>query len=511
MDSERLAVVETFFAESQENLATMEQSLLELETKPHDAQALAAVFRAVHTLKGNSLSLGFSSIARLAHAAEDLLDGVRRKETGVAPELVTVLLAARDRLRDALEEATAESARALSSPSAATLRIGLDKLDRLLTLTGEIAVARLRLESLLEAAGPAAHEALDAHRDADRLHGALQELVFETRLLPLGTAFRQQQRVVRDLAAEQKKQVRLVIEGEDVEVDASVVDLVRDALTHMIRNAIDHGIESPERRAASGKAPVGTVRLAARHEGGNVLIEVADDGIGLDRERIRRHALLSGIVREDETLADPELLDLVFMPGFTTAETVTGTSGRGVGMDVVRRNVERVRGTVRIESTEGKGTTVRLRVPLTVASLEALRVQVGGETYVVPMEDVTECLDLEAGQGLRGSEGGVIELRGRPLPYLRLRQAIGVPGAPPGRENVVVVRQDRQEAGFAVDAVLGSGPAVIRPLGRFLRRIPCVAGSVILGSGEVALVLDVAGLLKQALWGRRTELVQVGG
>jgi two-component system chemotaxis sensor kinase CheA len=288
------------------------------------------------------------------------------------------------------------------------------------------------------------------------------------------------------------------------------VDLGRDALTHLIRTAVDHGIESPQLRAAAGKDPVGTVRIAARHEGGNVLIEVTDDGAGLDRSLIREHAVASGVLRADEAISDAELLDLVFRPGFTTSQAVTSTSGRGVGMDVVRRNVERVRGTVLVESTEGRGTTVRLRVPLTVAALSALRVRVGEETYVLPMEDVVECLDLDAEQGLRGATGGVIELRGRPLPYLRLRQAIGGAGMAPERENVVVVRQDRHEAGFAVDEVLGTGPAVIRPLGRFLHRVPGVAGSVILGSGQVALVLDVGALLKQALWGRRLEPARTG-
>jgi two-component system chemotaxis sensor kinase CheA len=401
-----------------------------------------------------------------------------------------------------------EAGRAPGSLGATTLRVGLDKLDQLLMLTGEIAVSRLRLESLLEASGPAGHEALETHRDAEQLHAALQELVFATRMVPLGSAFRQHQRTVRDLAAGQGKQVRLVLEGEEVEVDTSIVALVRDALTHMIRNAVDHGIETPEARIAIGKDPVGSVRVTARHQGGNVVVEVADDGAGLDRQRIRERAVAGGLLREGDAISDAELMEVVFRPGFTTSEVVTGTSGRGVGMDVVRRNVERVRGTVLVESAEGQGTTVRLRMPLTVATIEALRVQVGSETYVLPMEDVVECLDLDAEQGLRGATGGVIELRGRPLPYLRLRQAIGTSASPPPRENVVVVRQDQHEAGFAVDAVLGTGPAVVRPLGRFLRRVPGVAGSVILGSGEVALVLDVGALLKQALWGRRLEPVQ---
>ncbi len=550
MEFDRQALVEVFLAEAEENLSSIEQSLLELERKPDDAEALGTVFRAVHTLKGNAASLGFTGLGRIAHAAEDLLDVVRQGRLGVSSEVVTLLLAAQDRIRESLEDAGAGrsalreeheatiralaemtgSARSgaapgLSMPGAGpsrgalgptTLRVGVDKLDQLLTLTGEIAVSRLRLENLLEALGAAGREALDAHQDAQRLQAALEELVFATRMVPLGSAFRQHQRTVRDLASEQGKQIRLVLEGEDVEVDTAIVELVRDALTHMIRNAVDHGIESPEARVAAGKEAAGTVRIAAHHEGGSVVIAVEDDGAGLPRDRLRERAVQAGLLREDETVSDAELMELVFVPGFTTKEAVTGTSGRGVGMDVVRRNVERVRGSVLVESVEGKGATVRLRLPLTVASLMALRVQVGGETYVLPMEDVVECLDLDAERGLRGASGGVVELRGRPLPYLRLRQALGQEAgeadaaAPPARENVVVVRQDKQEAGFAVDEVLGSGPAVIRPLGRFLQRVPGIAGSVILGSGQVALVLDVGALLKQALWGRRLEPVRLG-
>ncbi len=538
MEIDRQALIEVFLAEAEDNLSAIEHGLLALEQSPHNSESLADVFRSVHTLKVNSASLGFTGLGRIAHTAEDLLDCLRGGGLAVSSEIVTLLLTARDRMRESLEDTAAgrseprpeheaivaeiarlargagtsqASATARASEGggvrtplgAATLRVGLDKLDQLLTLTGEIAVSRLRLENLLEAAGAAGREALDAHRDAERLHTALQELVFATRMVPLGAAFRQHQRTVRDLSSTQGKQVLLELEGEDVEVDTSIVELVRDALTHMIRNAVDHGIERPDARRAAGKDPAGTVRITARHEGGNVLIEVSDDGAGLDRARIRERAVARGVLRGDEAIGDAELLELVFLPGFTTSEEVTGTSGRGVGMDVVRRNVERLRGTVLVESTQGGGTTVKLRLPLTVAAISALRVQVGTETYVLPMEDVVECLDFDAEQGLRGAQGGVIELRGRPLPYLRLRQAIGTPGAPPARENVVVVRQDRHEAGFAVDAVLGTGPAVIRPLGRFLRRVPGVAGSVILGSGEVALVLDVGTLLKQALRGRR--------
>jgi two-component system chemotaxis sensor kinase CheA len=539
MDFDRQALLEVFFAEAQENLALFEHSLLDLERAPLDQEALGAAFRAVHTLKGNAVSLGFSALGRLAHAGEDVLDRLRAHTLAVEPETITLLLATADRMRESLADASAgaEAARpeheahvaqlashlhgagnavtthgAAPAPAAgarpgqsaaSTLRVDLGKLDALLALTGELAVSRLRVENLLHAGGEAARPALDAHHDADRLHAALQELVFKLRMVPLRPTFLQHQRTVRDLAEAQGKQVRLLLEGEDVEVDTSVVELVREALTHLVRNAVDHGIETPAERAAAGKDPTGTVRLSARHDGGSVVIEAADDGAGLARATILARARERGLLRADEAPSDADVLELLFLPGFSTVEKVTGTSGRGVGMDVVRRNVERLHGNVRVESVERQGTTFTLRLPLTVAVLDALRVAVGDETYLLPMEDVSECLDLAAGPGTASAGGGVVELRGRPLPYLRLRDALGSSGAPPPREDVVVVRDERGAAGLAVDAVLGSGPAVIRPLGRFLQRVPGVAGSVILGSGEVALVLDVPALLRGARASRR--------
>jgi two-component system chemotaxis sensor kinase CheA len=537
MDIDRQTLLEVFFAESLENLVLLEQSLLDLERSPLDQEALGSAFRAAHTLKGNAVSLGFSALGRLAHAAEDVLDRLRARTLAVTAETINLLLASGDRMREALADARAgqdaprpeheahvaqladhlatatplAAGRPAALPAAqaraeqaATLRVDVGRLDALLALTGELAVSRLRLENLLHAAGAPGRAALDAHRDTDRLHAALQELVFKLRMVPLGPAFRQHQRTVRDLAEAQGKRARLVLEGEDVEVDTSVVDLVREALTHLVRNAVDHGIEPPRARETAGKDPTGTVRLSARHDGGSVVIEAADDGAGLARAAILARARERGLVRADEAPSDADVLELLFLPGFSTVETVTGTSGRGVGMDVVRRNVERLRGSVRVDGGEGRGTTFTLRLPLTVAVLDALRVAVGEETYLVPMEDVTECLDLAAGPGPAAREG-VLELRGRPLPYLRLREALGTGGPPPPREDVVVVRGERGAAGLAVDAVLGSGPAVIRPLGRFLRRVPGVAGSVILGSGEAALVLDVPALLREARAGRRAD------
>lgn len=544
MEIDRSALIEVFLAESEEQLATIERTLLQLERQPEDQEALAVVFRAAHTLKGNALSLGFTALGRLAHAAEDLLEGLRRKKLAVAPDVVTLLLRARDGMREALEDVTAGGsetraqhqallgelerrlAGGLVPPSAAAapqqrgseapkslvaagLRVDVAKLDSLLALTGELAVARLRLDARLEALGPEGREALEAHRDAERLHAALQELVFQTRLVPLGPLLRQQQRAVRDLAAELGKQVELVIEGEDVEVDTSIVEPLRDALTHMVRNAVGHGIELPARRLELGKEARGEVRLSARRDGSSVVVEVADDGGGLDPVRIAARAVELGLPLDPRALGERELLELVFLPGFSTADTVTGTSGRGVGMDVVRQNVERLRGSVRLDSRPGSGTTVSLRLPLTIAMIEALRVGVGGETFVVALDDVVECLDIPATQAAAGSAGGLLELRDRPLPFLRLRGVLAAGGEAPQRENVIVVRDDQGEAGLAVDEVLGSGPAVVRPLGRLLRGVPGIAGSVILGGGEVALLLDIPALLRRARQATGGESVRV--
>jgi two-component system chemotaxis sensor kinase CheA len=289
-----------------------------------------------------------------------------------------------------------------------------------------------------------------------------------------------------------------VLEGEDAEVDTSVAQHLRDPLTHMLRNAVDHGIETPDVRRRKGKDPVGTVTLSARHEGGGIVVRMTDDGAGLDRARILARARSRGMVRDGETPADADLLRLVLEPGFSTAEAVTDLSGRGVGLDVVRRSVEALRGSVSLESRPGEGTTLTLRLPLTLALIEGFSVGVADETYVVPLESVVECLELPADRH-EADAAGVLSLRGEPLPFLRLREFLAVPGAAPTRESVVVIRHDSGRAGVVVDALHGGGQAVIKPLGRVLRDVPGVSGSTILGNGRVGLILDVPVLLRQAV------------
>ena len=535
-DLERDAIVQTFLAEAEEGLAVMEEVLIALEVRGDDSELLNTVFRLAHTLKGNAASLGFDGLVRFCHTLEDLLDRVRERSVAVTSDLVALLLRAVDALRELVPAAaagaegltggqerllgqlahhvaprasvTATAAAAPEIPAEAApaergtgprgLRVDVRKLDRMLDLTGEVAIARNRLRRMLEEVG-GDPELLEAQGEVDRLCQDLQERVMQARLVPLRATLRQHVRTVRDLAASQGKQARLVIEGEDVEVDTSVIEQVRDPLTHMVRNAVDHGIELPEERRQRGKDPCGTIALRARHESGTILLEISDDGAGLDRERILERARRHGL---DTTRLDAgEVQRLVFEPGFSTAEAVTEVSGRGVGLDVVRRNIHALRGSVAIRSGAGQGTTIAVRLPLTLAIIEGFAVAVGDETYVIPLEAVAECLALPAEIAEDGDGRGVISLRGAALSCVRLRRLFGLAGQA-RREHVVVVRRDDgAQAGLVVDALHGESQTVIKPMGRLFRGLPGVAGSAILGSGRVALILDIPALLARALAG----------
>jgi two-component system, chemotaxis family, sensor kinase CheA len=534
MDFDRDALIRTFLAETEDNLRQVEESLVALEAEPENAEHLDTVFRGVHTLKGNTGALDLGVPEAVAHAAETLLDRIRDGQLTVTGPLVTLLLATVDALRDVIPRAVAGSVQmtdahhaltarlmdaALGKPIEAdpslhlptpmlhergregtrTLRVEVVKLDRMLDLTGEIAVARGRLLRQIEDLGPAGAAALEAARETDRLCLGLQELVMGARMVAVGPTLRRHVRTVRDLAAANDRRVRLVIEGEEVEVDTAVMERLLDPLMHMIRNALDHGIEPPDVRKAAGKDPCGTLTLRAFHRTGSVVVEVADDGAGLDRGRILARARERGIVAEGASLSTAEVDALIFEPGFSTAEGVTTLSGRGVGLDVVRRNVEALRGHIAVASRMGAGTTITVRLPLTLAIIDGLAVGVGDERYILPMDAVVECCDLPAGDGRPRGRSGVLEQRGRIVPYARLRDLLGTRGAAPAREAVVLVRGRDGLAGLAVDELHGEVQAVIKPLDEALRRLPGIAGSTILGDGRVALILDVAALLASAL------------
>ena len=525
MDVDYQALLAVFQAEARENLATMEESLVLLEQQPDDAEVVNTLFRMAHTLKGNADGLGLRPLAELGHALEDLLQSFREGELRVTPARVDVLLESVDALRTLLTRAHAPSEDAAPAellarirraaargkgergggrrapesekpePQAAateaellTQRVDVSKLDRLLDLATEIAVDRGRLR---EALGAQAAAVLD---ESEHLFAELHDLVMRARLVPLRPILAHFARVARDLAAATGKQGRLVIDEHGVEVDMRVAQGLRDPLMHMIRNAFDHGVEAPEVRRKGGKPEQATITLSARHDAGGVRIELSDDGKGLDRSAILARAVSRGLVREKDVLDDRAVCDLVFAPGFSTAEAVTERSGRGVGLDVVRRHIEGLRGTVEIASEPGHGTTLTLRLPLTLAIVDTLAVDVAGQTYLVPMEGIEECVDLADGAA---AEASVIECYGRSLPLLRLAPLFGG-GTGSTRPRVVVARHDGGQLGLVVDALVGARRAVIKPLTTRARGLPVFSGSTILGDGQVALLLDIAALVEQA-------------
>ncbi len=526
-------VLETFLAETNEQLAEMEEALVSLESHTDDGEALQRIFRAAHTLKGNASSMGYAGAAEIAHVVEDVLDRLRAQSTSLDAGMVTVLLKAIDALRFLVPEiaagrleshpaqneliaelvaasgaatapargfSTQDDSTTLPAQASAhrTLRVDLGRLDRMLDLSGEIAVAQGRLTQMLADAGIAqGTEVLDAQRDANRIFLDLQEEILRARMVPLGPTFRQHIRTVRDAAQAAGKSVRLEIEGEDVEVDTTLVEQLRGPITHMIRNAVDHGIERPNVRATRDKDPRGRITLRARHESGGVIIELADDGAGLDREGIATKARARGLAANPETMDERELVRLIFEPGFSTSETVTELSGRGIGMDVVRRNVEALRGSIEVRTVPGQGTVFSIHVPLTVAIIQGFLIEAADEIYVIPLTAIAECVDLPAG-GDAEARSSIINLRGEPVPYLRLRQIFGLEGAPVARESLVVVTHAGRRAALAVDRLVGESQVVIKPFDRLLRGLPGIAGSTILGTGRVALILDVPALLNSA-------------
>ncbi|HWZ87076.1 MAG TPA: chemotaxis protein CheA [Thermoanaerobaculia bacterium] len=533
MEFDAEALLLTFIAETEENLRTIEEGLLSLERNPEDAEVLQTVFRMAHTLKGNSASLGFTGVAEFAHVLEDQLEKLRQRTAPVTAALVTVLLESVDSLREMLPVAvegnheipakhqqvlrrlaagTAEPAR-LAEPAAApavpeaeasgragdsgrTLRVAIDKLDRLMTLAGEIAISRGRLRQILE--DNPAPGALEAHQDAAQLYAELQELVMQARMVPVGPTLRQYVRSVRDLATAQGKLARVTIQGEDVEVDTTIIEHLRDPLTHMIRNALHHGIETPESRRRKGKDPCGAIALSAWREAASIVIELSDDGAGFNRTRIVEEARRRGLSDAPEALPDADLYRLVFEPGFSTAESVTEWSGRGMGMDVVRDRIAALRGSIAIESWPDAGTAIKIRLPLTLAIIEGFGVGIGSETYVIPVDRVVECMELPNRDGRR-ERHGILQLRGEALPFVRLRDLFGAGGPDPERESVVVVRHDLSRTGIVVDRLYGQSQAVIKPLGELFQGVRGLCGSTILGDGRVAFILDVPGLLENLL------------
>jgi two-component system chemotaxis sensor kinase CheA len=533
MDDIQEALLETFREESFELLSELETSLLELEDSPDDEELINRAFRALHTIKGNSAIFGFDSIGSLTHSIESVFDMVRKKHIKVDREIIDMTLKARDVIQqmlrikdgepdqeecsilislfsDMVEERKKTCSREANAKGSAkndetgeqktgesntegqtgpSIRVASGKLDKLVDLVGEMVTVQAQLTQMVSERSDAFLAAVA--EKIESLTGELRENAFSIRMVPIGTAYRRIRRLVRDLSRELDQDVELVTEGAETELDKNVIEKLTDPLMHIIRNSVDHGIEKAEERVENGKPAKGTVRIEAGNSGANVVIRIQDDGRGLDTEAIRNRAVERGLVSRDTELTDTEIFSLIFSPGFSTANEVTSVSGRGVGLDVVRKSIEAMRGSVDIESVPGKGTTFIIYLPLTLAIIEGLLVLVGGEKYILPLSIVEECVFLSKADREKSHGRDIVQLRGEIVPYICMRNWFNVGTEPPDIQQVVVFREEGRRAGLLVDHVIGEHQTVIKSLGRVYRNVDGVSGATILGDGTISLILDV--------------------
>ena len=597
-------IVKDFLIESYENLDRLDRDLVGLEKNPRDKEALAGVFRTIHTIKGTCGFLGFNKLEKVAHVGENLLTRLRDGQLTLNPEITTALLGMVDAIRLMLKEVQStghdgevdypelrETLTRLQNPSASeterkpaaaiqpaqpdsqspakqlasmpskdaqpaaiekisselveasvaadssdgrhselakqeevapapalesrprdsateTIRVGVDVLDKLMTLGGELVLARNQVLQFANRIKDTSF--LAASQRLNLITTELQEGVMKTRMQPIGNIWGQFPRTVRDVALGCGKEVHIEMEGKETELDKTIIEAIKDPLTHLVRNSVDHGIELPEERVKLGKDRSGRLVLRAFHEGGQVNIEISDDGAGLNVDRIRKKAVERALITPEHAprMTEREIFNLIFLPGFSTAEKVTNVSGRGVGMDVVKTNVEKIGGTVDVQSTLGKGTTVRVKIPLTLAIIPALVVTCGGDRYAIPQVSLLELVRLEAdevGKGIEMVQGAPVHrLRGRLLPLVYLSRVLELAGAaeplsPAGNAvNIVVLQAEGRPFGLVVDEINDTEEIVVKPLGKQLKGVNTFAGATIMGDGKVALILDALGLAQKA-------------
>lgn len=549
MTQENVDFIKDFVVEAFENLERIEVSMVELENSPDDREIVNAVFRSFHTIKGISRCLHLTKINSLSHATEDLLDAVRKRQVELNEANVDLILKSVDLLKQLIngieERLTAErydelevavNAEELVSSIKAVLSHGLTmrplsdefdpgptaemeaatrrkgqrlqdlhvkvdtrKLDNLIDLTGELVIAQAMVrqnESLKGLGDPMLHTNLN---HLTQIVSGLQKTAMGMRMVPIRHTFQKMVRVVRDLARNAGKRVDLRMTGEETEIDRNVVDELYEPLVHMVRNAVDHGLETPDAREALGKDGQGCLDLRAYHKGGNIVIEIQDDGRGIDRDRVLEKARANGLVDPDESLEDREIFDLIFHPGFSTSQKVTDVSGRGVGMDVVKRGIEKLRGRVDIDSAKGRGTVFIITLPLTLAIIEGMVVRVGDERYIIPTMAIQRTFrptrdDYHTVKG----KGEMIRTREAMIPMVRLHRLFDVPcdSMNPWEGLVVQVEHKSRRACLLLDELIGKEEIVIKSLGETLRHVMGLAGGAILGDGRIALILDMESLFQ---------------
>jgi two-component system, chemotaxis family, sensor kinase CheA len=550
---EDIPLVRDFIGEARGHLESAEADLLKLEEQPEDHELINSIFRGFHTIKGVAGFLNFKQIGQLAHAAENLLDRARKGELTVTSGVLDLVLQAVDmakamiaaietaverqtpigahlglsellpRLRDGATGA-APAAPAAVSPAAgppaetrtppapeaaahaataaeATVKVSTGRLDSLINMVGELVIAQAMVNQDLTRLVSGQPRVARNLSHLSKITRELQDLTMAMRMVPIQGVFQKMARLLRDLSRKAGKQIDLKIVGGETELDRNLVEALADPLVHMVRNAADHGIELPEDRVRLGKTAAGHVELRAYHQGGNIVVEIRDDGRGLHQQKILAKARQAGLVKEGQELTEQEIFRLIFHPGLSTAEKVTDVSGRGVGMDVVRKNVEALRGRIDIESAEGKGSTFAIRLPLTLAVIDGLVVKVGPERYILPITSIEQSLQPKESQvSTLMNRGEMCMIRGQLLPVCRLHQLFNVkPKTVNPCESLLVLVQDGdRRAGVMVDELLGQQQVVIKSLGDITGHLPGVSGGAILGDGTISLILDVPGLIDLA-------------
>lgn len=528
-----------------------------------DPEIVNSLFRALHTIKGSAGMLDFGDVQSLAHKLENLCDLLRRERMPLSEGSVDVLFAGRDVLTDLVDSAvngvalphgldefrarvdqfvavyeetsamidgsedvaratepqasvpTASASAASHRRAGATVRVDIERLDTLLNLVGELVINRTRVSDIaltmdrltkdkaFEAAsgllGPLTKDLTESAALLARTSNEIQESIMKVRMVPIGQVFDRFPRLVRDVAKARGKEVQLDISGGETDLDKTIVDEVGEPLMHLLRNCVDHGIETPDLREARGKSRAGTLKLNAFHEGNQIIVEVSDDGNGIDVEKVRARALHQGLLAPDDRPSDRELIDLIFSPGFSTAESVSDVSGRGVGMDVVKKNVARLKGSFDVETQPGVGTKFTIKLPLTLAIIQALLVRVAEELYAIPLDSVIESQRVEMAdvRTVHGNE--VITLRDRVVPLVRVADFFRLGGErDPEKVMIVIVGLQGRQVGLVVDSFQGEQEIVIKPLSDVVGRIAGISGATILGNGSISLIIDVHSLVSEA-------------
>jgi two-component system, chemotaxis family, sensor kinase CheA len=407
----------------------------------------------------------------------------------VAPDKIHAALAEQQHIREVREMRR-------NADISATIRVPAQRLDALVNLVGEMVTIQSRLSQI--SSGAHNTDLLLVAEEVERLVAELRDNTMSIRMLPIGNTFSKFKRLVHDLAAELGKEINLVTKGGETELDKTVIEKLNDPLVHLIRNSVDHGIEAPDVRRGKGKPAAGTVRLIAEHSGSHVLIHISDDGAGIDAEAVRRKALDKNIIAGDANLSEKEILALIFSPGFSLAKTVTSVSGRGVGMDVVKRSIDSLGGAIDIVSQPEQGATFTLKLPLTLAIIDGLLVKTGESFFVIPLAAIEECVELTRAAIEKAHGRHLIQIRGEMVPYIPLRERFAIPGKAPDIEQIIINRVGDDRIGLAVDQVIGEHQTVIKNLGKFYRHTRELSGATILGDGTVALIIDIPQLTQQA-------------